>query len=239
MPHLSQFIPKVIADDRERGSGIVELLENRGITAEVKRLRNGDYHIGAEWVIERKTSQDFVQSIIDGRLFRQVARLKRYTSRPILLIEGNPFHTRVNIDPNAVRGAILTIQSVWYMPALYSRSSDDSADILAMLARYALAKTDSSLKRAGYKPIRPKKMQIYILCGLPGIGPVIAKKLLEEFKTIAAVMTADPRRLAKVNGIGKKTAQKIRGLLDMPYSLDPPESDFEKPVGSDTHSDRD
>jgi DNA excision repair protein ERCC-4 len=88
---------RIIVDDREKASGIVELLEKRNIEVSLERLRYGDYYIQPDWVIERKTALDFNQSIVDGRLFKQIARLKRFYDRIFLLIEGNPFQIPIKI----------------------------------------------------------------------------------------------------------------------------------------------
>ncbi len=208
---------KITVDDREQHSGVVQCLKAKRLSVEIQRLKYGDYHIRPGWGIERKTARDFNLSIVDGRLFKQVYHLKRVYSHPILIIEGNPFHTPIQIDPRAIRGAVLTTQTVWYLPVIHSRSVEDTGEILATLARYALNATDDHLPRGGYKPKRLKNRQIYLLCGLPGIGPTLARRLLERFKTVAAVTAADQDVLAQVDGIGLKTAENIRRLLDRPY----------------------
>lgn len=51
--------PTIVVDDRERSSGIVELLDESGLfEIKVERLDIGDYLI-ADLVIERKTANDF------------------------------------------------------------------------------------------------------------------------------------------------------------------------------------
>jgi DNA excision repair protein ERCC-4 len=208
---------RIIVDDREKTSGIVGLLEKRNIEVSLKRLRCGDYYIQPDWVIERKTALDFNQSIIDGRLFRQIARLKRFYNRPFLLIEGNPFQTPIKIDPRAIKGAILTIQSVWYLPVIHSKSIQATCEILNTLALYALAVDGRYLARGGYKPKHIRTRQIYFLSSLPGIGPVLAHRLLKHCNTINNIIAANPKELVQVEGIGPKTASAIRTLLDTPY----------------------
>ena len=85
---------KVKADYREKGSGIIELLRNRGIEPEVAALAYGDYVINGAIAAERKTASDFVSSLISGRLFRQVSVLKLRSPHPLIIIEGNPYKTR-------------------------------------------------------------------------------------------------------------------------------------------------
>jgi Fanconi anemia group M protein len=49
------------------------------------------------------------------------------------------------------------------------------------------------------------------------VGPVTARKLLEEFGSVEGVMRASLKDLQKVEGIGKKIAQNIREVLESLY----------------------
>ncbi|MFA6012018.1 MAG: ERCC4 domain-containing protein [Desulfobacteraceae bacterium] len=80
----------IAVDFREKASGIVENLSLQGVAVELKHLEHGDYLINDTVTIERKTGKDFLVSIIDGRLFNQIAALKKECSKPLVLIEGNP-----------------------------------------------------------------------------------------------------------------------------------------------------
>ena len=78
---------KVIIDKRERSSGIGKELAKKGIVIEYKKLDLADFIIG-DTAIERKTIQDFVNSIVDKRLIRQLGMLKENFESAILIIEG-------------------------------------------------------------------------------------------------------------------------------------------------------
>ena len=55
-------------DYRERNAGIIEVLRTKeNVVVEEKRLFIGDYLINKHVAVERKTTRDFVISIIDGR----------------------------------------------------------------------------------------------------------------------------------------------------------------------------
>ena len=74
----------IYADDRERPSGIPEILRERFRMSVVEsRLPFGDYWLGSGIMVERKTLEDFALSIIDGRLFRQIQRMKQLTDSSI------------------------------------------------------------------------------------------------------------------------------------------------------------
>ena len=92
---------EVIVDYRENADELIEQLKSRGFDITIKKLSFGDYLLNGEVTVERKIAKDFVKSIIDGRLFKQIANLKRHTPRPLLIIEGNPYRTGFNMDADS------------------------------------------------------------------------------------------------------------------------------------------
>jgi len=195
-------------------SGLIELLKNRSVLVEITKVSYGDYIINDVITVERKTAKDFLISIIDGRLFKQLSNLKKYCTNPILLIEGNPYKTDHKFDRMAIRGAIISTQIIWYVPVIFSRSKEDSRDILLMISRQIETCNDVVTLRGGYRPKRLKSQQLYILQGLPQVGPKLANRLMKHFNSVAKVMNAPAQVLAQVDGIGKVTAKKIREVLD-------------------------
>ncbi|MBW2634224.1 MAG: DEAD/DEAH box helicase, partial [Deltaproteobacteria bacterium] len=117
---------RITADHREKPSGIIALLIDMGIEVTIRRLPCCDYIINDGIFVERKTGKDFLVSILDGRLFRQASVMKRRVPRPVFLVEGNPFHVDMNFTPESIRGAILSLQVIWYIPVLFSRSREDT-----------------------------------------------------------------------------------------------------------------
>ena len=77
---------RIIVDEREKKSGIPELLKSVGMKIELKTLVVGDYIVAPETVVERKSIKDLVSSIFDGRLFDQCSRLKEHFKFPIVLM---------------------------------------------------------------------------------------------------------------------------------------------------------
>ena len=71
---------RIVVDEREKKSGIPDLLKGIGINLEIKTLPVGDYIVAPETVVERKTISDLVSSVFDGRLFDQCNRLKEPVS---------------------------------------------------------------------------------------------------------------------------------------------------------------
>ena len=204
-------------DYREKASGIIDLLRCDGVQVEVRKVPYGDYVINDAITMERKTARDFLISLIDGRLFTQVSNLKKHCVHPVLLIEGNPFKTGLDFDEAAIRGALISIQAIWYIPIMYSRGKEETKDILLMIGRQEETYMDVIPLRGGYRPRRLKSRQLFILQGLPRVGPTAAKRLLEHFRSVSNAMNAPVEELVQVDGIGRASAEKIREVLDSEF----------------------
>jgi len=208
----------VYADTRE-ASGIVSKILSKRCELREKMLSIADYQLSERVGVERKTVADFLQSIIDGRLFQQLTDLKKTFSRPILLIEGTDdmFGLR-NIHPNAIRGALASIATDFKIPILWTKSQLETAELL-----YAIAKREQvQLKKGVQLRVKPNfrslnQKQEFLIGGLPKISSVLARRLLKKFGTPEAVFTAKPEQLQEVDGIGEKLAKKIRKLVTRKY----------------------
>jgi Fanconi anemia group M protein len=206
---------KIEVDYRERPSGILEVLHNRNeVVVEEKKLSFGDYLINGHITVERKTTKDFVISIIDGRLFSQASRLKKFAEKPIMIIEGRDlYHTGYAMDPRAIKGAITSLSIAWYIPVILSKDICGTADFLVMTGIQDVEYQSLYVKRLGRKPKRIKRLKLYILQGLPQIGPKTANRMLEHFGSIEKAITANESELAIVEGIGRKKAAMIRKMV--------------------------
>jgi DNA excision repair protein ERCC-4 len=83
------MLARIVVDERERKSGIPDLLRQAGKIIDFAQLKVGDYVVSPETAIERKTMQDLLNSIYDGRLFVQCSQLNEYYAKPVLIVEGN------------------------------------------------------------------------------------------------------------------------------------------------------
>jgi ERCC4-type nuclease len=177
-------------------------------------LSCGDYCLGDALGIERKSATDLARSIVDGRLFRQVGSLRQKYRRPLLLVEGlSDGSAVVGVPWPAVRGALVSVSVCFGVPVLRSNDANDSATLIATAARQLCDPLDIPYVRPGYRPRGWRRRALYILQGLPCVGPRRAGALLERFGSVAAVVTADASALADVAGIGDAVARSIRESL--------------------------
>jgi Fanconi anemia group M protein len=207
----------IIADLRERASGIPRALSEKGLEVRMHRLEIGDYLLTPKIAVERKTTADFVQSIFDKRLFAQVGALRMSFPCPIVLLEKCGAPSR-EIHPSAMRGAMLYVSLLNRIPIIHTENSADTVETLFAMAQLVHRETaqEFSLHSKRRSP-SPQKTQRYILETIPGIGPHLAKALLQQFGNLQAVFDAAPDDLMEVPGIGRSRAEKIRTLLQRDY----------------------
>ena len=209
---------KIIADSRERGTGILKELVNLGIEVETKNLYSADYVINNVG-IELKTKEDFLESIIDKRLIHQLRELKNNFEKQIIIIQGTEdIYSLRRIHPNAIRGMLATIALSYNIPIIYTRDPKDTAALLLTIAKREqdIGKKDFSIRQEK-KPLTLKEQQEYIVESLPGVGPLLAKSLLKKFKSVKKIINAKEEKLQKVEKIGKVKAKEIRKVIEEEY----------------------
>jgi len=212
--------PCIIVDDRETHSRVIEYLARMQSHLNLKRLEVGDYLIG-RLLIERKTTTDFVNSLIDRNLMAQLRRLSEQAYKPLLIIEGDGLYTARDIHPNAIRGALAAIVVDMSIGILYTKSAEETAEMLCVLARREDADPSHShyiMPKRAYHSI--KEAQETIIASFPNIGPANAKKLLEEFGSVLGVITASIDEITAIKGIGTKKAEKLFEVVTRHYERD-------------------
>ena len=70
------------------------------------------------------------------------------------------------------------------------------------------------------RPMSLRERQEYIVSAFPGVGPTLAKPLLEMFGSVRNVVNACPDALKSVEKIGEKRAKEIQRVLTEEYSVE-------------------
>ena len=205
---------RIIVDERERKSGIPELLKSIGLNVEMKTLPIGDYIVAPETVVERKSIRDLMSSVFDGRLFDQCSRLKEHFEHPILLVEGNVDEIEdITDNPLIFYGALSTVALDFKIPIIPTPNATHTAKLLVSMCSRKDSPKGPFLKKIK-KSSNLQKQQLSVLCSLPGIGEKFAVRMLEKFGTPFKVFTATTIELAKVEGLGEARAKKIKKMLE-------------------------
>jgi len=224
----------IVADDRERESGIPEWLgERAGVDVVVRRLKTGDYLVGSNVVVERKTLGDFAASIVDARLFKQATRLANASLRPMYIIEGGVSDLRqVGLTREALQGALISLSLIFNIPVLRSMDTEETGRLLIFATRQLMRVGENSWPCANPKAKGARAKKLRLLQALPGIGPEKARALLKEFASVEGCLTASADDLRRISGIGDKTAQGIRDVVSedpMRYNASPRDWSFREP----------
>jgi ERCC4-type nuclease len=219
----------IVADDRESAGAVLAALQRREcVQLRLERLPVGDYRVDDALLFERKTLRDLVASIKDGRLFAQGLRLAEAPLRAALILEGRSQDlANSGMRRGAIQGALVTLALFLGIPLLRSMDPEETVSLMLFAARQGRAFASGALPRKGRRPRGKTRVQSHILQGLPRIGPERARRLLDRFGTVEAVIAAPADALAAVPGIGKDTATAIRWAVhDSAASYDlAPEAD--------------
>jgi DNA excision repair protein ERCC-4 len=220
---------RIVIDERERSSKIPNLLRQMGITIDFASLAVGDYIVSPETAIERKTINDLLASIYDGRLYVQCSDLIQHYSRPVVVIEGNirdleDLHNirdddqfRIVLDRIQISyDALAKIALDFRIPIIHSPSAEYSSRLLLTMARRSMEEGHSIgpfLKKI--KKNNPLYLQqLYVLSSLPSIGNKLAARMLKKFNTPQRALNASIAELASIPGFGTARAVRVRKILD-------------------------
>ena len=124
---------KIILDHRESSSTLAAYLRSMGFEIEFQQLEFGDIKISEQIIIERKTSRDLLNSLIDGRLMKQCHKLSENCSNPLLLVELGEVGSSVH--PNAVLGAMAHITLDIGIPVMMTKNTLESAHFISIATK--------------------------------------------------------------------------------------------------------
>jgi ERCC4-type nuclease len=223
----------VVIDARE--AEWVRQLSFGGAPVTVDYLPAGDLWAtcadGTVVAVERKTPTDFLGSLREDRLFRQIAGLVDVTPRAYLVVTGHflprpdgravcwqgedgtaPLPTSWGFD--AIQGALLTVQ-------------DLGARVVSCAGDEAYGDTIRRLVGRDRGPVRlwPLRPAVTVddreafLCGLPGVGPQTARALLAYCGSPAFVLhclTEEGATSELPRGISASVRERARRLLELP-----------------------
>jgi len=207
----------IYCDYREKGNAVLKLLSEKNINIKLETLDIGDFLLSDRLIIEFKTAEDFVNSIIDKRIFEQAKKLRNY-ERPIIIIQNySEIFSIRNIHQNAILGTISSLLINYNIPIIGTNSPLETSELLIQLAKREQQETSNNFTLHSSKPLNLKQQQEFIIAGLPGIGNTLNKPLLEKFGSIKNVVNASSEDLLQVDLIGKIKANRLFDLFNTKY----------------------
>lgn len=187
----------------------------------IENERVGDY-IGVHdenilWMAERKRDKDFVKSVKDGRLDKQLEKMSRlYDGVKYLLFEGNWDQTLKDYYYYYGKLQSMRVKCAYYGVTFKEcKNEEATASFLLLLEKHC--KKFQSIEIKIYKPtiVRSDDQRLIPLMAARSIGRKTAKVLLDNFKsleTIIALAINKPEAITSLKGIGNSV---IIGLKEL------------------------
>jgi len=217
---------KLIIDSRE-SSKLFECVESEAkklmLITEKQWLEIGDYVYG-DVCFEAKSSIDFLQSVINQRLWNQVDNMDRYFEHCIVIIHGSifeameyPKYTKMNISKSMLQnkfyGAIGKLTLDTDCKVFWVESPSKAAKIITTICKMRPIQRDA-LKPSLLKRITTEDLRLDMLLTIKGVSETKAKRLIREFGSIMEIGEASAGELSKIEGIGLTVAQRIIDTLN-------------------------
>jgi len=211
---------EIYVDSREMRSAVVKALEAKGVQMEFQALKVGDYVLSDRVCVERKTADDFLNTLFDPArgLFDQVIQMKREYLRPVMIVEGEGLFTKRRISPEAIHGIIASIMVDYGIQVLFTRDEEDTASYIFTVARREQLDRKRTVNPHARKSSQTlAERQEYLVSAISEVGPVIARNLLSHFGSVKNIAEASAEELQVVDKVGPKTAARIREIMDSLY----------------------
>jgi len=205
----------VFVDYREEK--IANLLEKMGCKIVRMNLPIGDFVVN-DVGIERKSFEDFISSIIDGRIFEQANSLSSAFKKPIIIVEG--FGVVERIHENSFYATLAYIVSKSNVTIFRTKNEEETAKLIYWIARKEFENSGNAGFKIKEKKVNVKTIQERILAAFPGISTVLSKRILKKFGSLKKFFNASEKELMEVDGIGEKTAKRIRKVIEEEYKGD-------------------
>lgn len=220
----------IIIDSRENATHPEfrdEILRS-GLRASVLELPAGDFLLLASpgkrsILVERKTVDDFANSIKDNRIWDQGRLLREAAEKDghscLIVLEGGleKLVRRREWSIQSVLRAMDTLILEMGIPILYTPDSVATIKWIVAKAR-SLGRTDEKKfmrLRVEKKPMSLNERVLYVAESV--IGPTLARKLLKHFSTLRNIANASVTELMKVEGIGEVRAREIYDIFNTPW----------------------
>lgn len=214
-------------DHREMASSILPNLKSLKIDVDIETLSVGDIAIGDLIIIERKTSRDLLDSLMDRRIFRQARRLIASAPQALLIVEGGDSISRA-VHSNSVAGLLAHLATDIGLTIIPTKNSLATARVIAMLARREQKRIDKLAKKLGPRLINSEQERIENLCqskwtkyhasGSEGVGNKIPGGKAERADK-KEVFESGVEVLLSFSGIGRVRARKLMNEFGSPAAV--------------------
>ena len=177
----------------------------------IDHLLVGDIVVNDQVCFEHKTSSDFIASIFDNRLFKQIEQMKSNYNHNYIIISGSL--TDIISTPNtkyeSLMGAI-TSCFVRQCPVIFCDDYYNACDMIKKLSTKLL---DGKNRTIPVVKIPIENDQLRLVCSIPGISEKRGHLLLDRFESPMNVFNGSHDDITEIKGIKDKTFNKMTEIL--------------------------
>ena len=200
-------------DHREHWA-MIDYMVNLGF--ELVHLKTGDGDFKSTKVSIERKEDDFIASLFDGRRLRQLSAMRETAEYSYLVVTKSYADVKAGalergISEAVVTGYIASLCAIGYPPLFIDNKYDASRIVHRLVEKIE----DDVTRTYVARPAAPLAVEYRnaIIESLPGIGAKTRRKLTVVFPSIASLSNASFDELMEVEGIGKKTAERMIEIL--------------------------
>ena len=213
----------VTIDNREKDrvkKGLFFFGENHSVT--VEELDYGDYifedeESGKTCAFEYKTCSDFINSVSENKIFNQAIEQARHFDFHFVVIEYTDelrkklsenlwFYKRITFSKSQFYGAIAKLNT--YTTVITAQDNKTCFELMEKQAKKCFE--DKTIQKK-LKKVNSNSAQNYLVNCCMGVGVKTAENITAELKlfTLEDLLSLDEEKLLSVDGVGKRTVEKI------------------------------
>jgi len=186
---------------------------------------------GEWWGVQRKEVKDFIASIQDGRLAREVAMMQPLPI-PVVVLEGKLRYTTdgtlmvnkwsSNITRTQLDGMIMSLMEKG-IHTVWTETTVDTARWVRSFAQWSMkARHGSLVRRPGptspWGSVTNEDWAVHFLQGIDGLGSEKARAIVRHFGGVPMSWDVTEKQLREVEGIGPTIARRMISALTVESS---------------------
>jgi len=216
---------RTITVDRRETQKVYDLLKFHKFKVRIDHVKLGDI-CSQHCIVERKEFGDFVNSVIDRRVFSQTKRMM-YDEKPTFLLMHGVWDIKRQIHGKQIAGALASLLVRTATPTLVMLNHPHDNDVKKAERRnfsnamYIAGKICEKVEEGKFlKPRLWKKwekpkvpIKVDKVSKLFGVPAVVAARMLKRFKSLRGICLAKHSELLQITGIGDVRASSILKLV--------------------------
>lgn len=217
------------ADTRKESA--YQFFINKDYDVSVRQLPIGDFIFDKKIVYEWKTASDMIQSIMDGRVFKQAKRMRQYPYHYVIVVGNvfdeikarysdweNPHYARYRKKGQktfSVNNYIGGLATLYEQDSVIHVENEHQAFTIMYYMSQNILKKDKEAKEVDKPVCKMTDAVSTFLCCIDGISVKTALLIKNHLKleTLEDLLEVTYLDLISIKGVGKVTAKKVMGEL--------------------------